>query len=121
MMGNASLMNLTEALAKTATVNIGVEARCVRRRDRRGRTWYLIGACDKLLLVRQDKSGFVGVSHKFAAQWEDWRPQSTEDVAREVAILDTPGGRRVRNTILGMVLGPVPEGLQAPDCLPVDF
>lgn len=119
-MSDQVVMNLSEALAQTSTVNIGIEARCVKRRDRRGRTWYLIGAREKLFLVRQDKTGFLGVTHKFASQWSDWRPQSAEDVAREAAILNTPGGRRLRNTILGLVMGPVPEGLQAPDCLPAD-
>lgn len=114
-------MTLSDALAKTHIVNLGVEARCVKRKDRRGRLWYLITVRDKLFLVRQDRSGFVQVSHKFASQWCDWRPQSAEDAAREAAILDTPGGRRFRNTVLGLVMGPVPAGLSAPDHLPDDL
>lgn len=117
-MHSASVMNLSEALTKTTTFNIGVEVRCVRRTDRRGRTWYLIGVKDKFLLLRQFKSGYVIVSEKFASQWTDWRPQSVEDAARESAILGTPGGRYARNKILGPALGPVPKGLKAPDHLP---
>lgn len=120
-MSNTSVMNLSEALDKTTAFNIGVQARCVKRKDRRGKIWFLIGARDKYILIRQDKTGFVPVSHKFAAQWSDWRPQSAEDVARELAILDTPGGRRIRNRILGLVMGPVPAGLKAPDHMPVDL
>jgi hypothetical protein len=120
-MSSASAMNLSEAMTKTISFNIGVEARCVARRDRRGRLWYLIGVRDKLLLARQDMSGFLTVSHKFASQWGDWRPQSAEEAAREVAILDTPVGRRMRNKILGLALGPLPEGLKAPDSVPEGF
>lgn len=120
-MDSQNIMNLTEALAKTATVDLGVEARCVRRRDRRGRIWYLIGARDKLFLVRQDMTGFMPVSLKLAAQWTDWRPQSPEEAAREVAILNTPSGRHFRNTVLGLFMGPVPAGLRAPDFLPSDL
>jgi len=111
-------MNLTEAMAKTAVVDLGIAAHCVKRRDKRGRLWYLIGVRDKLFLVRQDKRGFFEVSHKFASQWSDWCPQSPEDAAREAAILHTPGGRRFRNTVLGLVMGPLPTKAEAPDQLP---
>jgi hypothetical protein len=121
MDGSTGAMTLSEALEKTATLDLGVEARCVKRRDRRGRIWYLIGAREKLFLVRQDKTGFIGVSHKFASQWDDWRPQTTEDAAREALMLDTPDGRRVRNVILGLVLGPLPEEMPVPDFLPSDL
>ena len=116
-----NLMNLTDALAKTAFVDMGIAARCVKRRDRRGRLWYLIDVRSQLFLVRQDKSGFVKVTHQFASKWSDWRPQSTEDAARETAILSTPGGRRFRNTVLGLVMGPVPKDLKVPDYFPEDL
>jgi len=114
-------MNLTDAMAQTAVVDLGIAAHCVRRRDKRGRLWYLINVRDKLFLVRQDKRGFYEITHKFASQWTDWCPQTPEDAARESAILSTPGGRRFRNTVLGLVMGPLPEKVEAPDHLPDDL
>lgn len=114
-------MNFSDAMARTTTVSLGIEARCVRRRDRRGRVWYLIGIRDKLFLVRQDRTGWSEVTQKFASQWSDWRPQSPEDAAREAAIIDTPEGLRFRNTMLGLALGPLPERPTVPDALPADF
>ena len=121
MSQDPNLMNLTDALAQTAFVDLGIAARCVKRRDKRGRLWYLIDVRSHQFLVRQDKSGFIKVSHQFASQWEDWRPQTVEDAARETAILSTPGGRRFRNTVLGLVMGPVPKGLKAPDRVPEEL
>lgn len=114
-------MNLSEALAKTAVVDLGIEARCVKRRDQRNRLWYLIGVRDKLFLVRQDRSGFLPVTNEFASQWTDWCPQSVEEAAREAEIINAPGGHRFRNTILGIVIGPVPNDMKAPDYLPDDL
>ena len=114
-------MKLAEAMSKTAIVNMGLPARCVKRRDGRGRLWYLIGVREKLFLVRQDRQGFDQVSRQFASKWIDWVPQSPDDADRETAILSTPGGLHFRNTVLGLVLGPIPKDLKAPDYFPDEF
>lgn len=110
-------MTLTEAMAQTTSVSLGIEARCIRRKDRRGRVWYLISLRDSLFLVRQDRSGVLKVSHQFASKWQDWYPQTPDDAAREAEILSTPEGLAFRNRMLGIVLGPLPDAM-IPDYLP---
>jgi len=108
-------MDVTKALQATVTVSVGVEARTVKRKNKRGRLWYLVLVHGKLFLVRQDRSGFKEVTLQFAAKWDDWLPQTAEEAARETALLDTPSGRQFRNTILGKALGPLPEKMTVPD------
>jgi hypothetical protein len=116
-----SEMKLSEALDAAVTVSIGVASRTVRRKNKRGRLWYLVLVCGKLFMVRQGRRGFKEVTPQFAAKWDDWEPQSPDEAARETALMDTPGGRGFRNTILGLALGPLPENMKVPDGVPADF
>jgi len=111
-------MKLCEAMEATPVVKIGFDARSVMRTDRRGRTWYLISIQDQLVLLRQDKSGFVKVTETFASRWADWRPQSIEGAAREAASLSGREGWRLRNAIFSVILGPLPVDPEIPDYLP---
>lgn len=114
-------MNVVEALETTHTVYVGVEARTVKREDRRGRTWYLVSARGRYFLVRADRRAYRRVSRTFAEHWNDWTPQTAHEARRESAFMNGPKGLGLRNVILGLVLGRLPKGMQAPDSLPSDI
>ena len=114
-------MKLQEALSSSHSVYIGIEARTVRRRDRRGRRWYLITSRGSHFLVRPDRSAYKRISQEFAATWNDWEPQTEDEAKRESAFMNSRKGLGFRNIILGLVLGPLPEEIQVPDYLPADI
>lgn len=114
-------MNITEAMNSTHTVYVGIEARTVKRRDRRGRRWYLVSARDRYFLVRADRTAYKEVGRDFAERWDDWEPQTVHDAKRESAFMNSRRGLGLRNVILGLVLGPLPKGMRAPASLPEDL
>lgn len=114
-------MKVTEAIESTHTVYVGVEARTVKRKDRRGRTWYLVTARGHHFLVRSDKSAYKQVSREFAEKWDDWEPQTDHEARRESAFMNSRKGLGLRNVILGLVMGPLPGELDVPDALPEDL
>lgn len=111
-------MKITEAIDATHPVYVGVKARTVKRKDRSGRLWYLITARGHYFLVRSDKSAYKEVNRAFADKWEDWQPQTDQEARRESAFMNSHRGLGLRNVILGLVMGPLPENMQAPDVLP---
>lgn len=113
-------MQLEEALKSSPIVRIGVEARAVTRKDRRGRRWFLFFARDKYFLVRYDRGGARRVDIDFVGKWNDWRPQSEQDAQRESEFLNGKEGFGLRNALLGMVMGPITKEVCAPDILPND-
>ena len=113
-------MKLCEAMDVTPVIKIGFDARSVIRTDRRGRNWCLISIRGQMVLLRQDKSGFLRVSEGFASRWTDWRPQSAEGAAQEAAVLGRRDGWRLRNSIFKAILGPLPEQPEIPEFLPDD-
>jgi len=114
-------MKIAEAIEATYTVYVGIEAKTVKRKDRRGRTWFLVMARDRYFLVRADKSALKEVSHAFAERWDDWIPQTDLESRKESAFMNCRDGLGFRNVIMGLVMGPLPKGLTAPGCLPEGF
>ena len=114
-------MKVTEAIKATHTVYVGVEARTVKRKDRRGKTWFLVTARGRYFLVRADKSALKEVSHAFAEHWDDWFPQTDHEARKESAFMNCRDGLGLRNVIMGLVMGPLPKGLTAPEGLPEGF
>lgn len=114
-------MKIAEAMNSTHTVYVGIEARTVKRRDRRGRTWYLVSARNQYFLVRSDKSAYKQISQEFAEKWDDWVPQTDHEARRESAFMNSRKGLGLRNVILGLVMGPLPQDMRAPKHLPDDL
>jgi hypothetical protein len=114
-------MKLKEAIEATHKVYVGVEARTIKRKDRRGRTWYLITSRGTHFLIRPDKTAYKKVSQTFADTWSDWEPQSEFEAKKESAFMNSSRGLGMRNVILKLVLGPLPENMKAPDYLPEDI
>ncbi len=114
-------MKLKEAMRASHVVYIGVEARTVKRKDRRGRVWFLVTSKGRHFLVRPDKSAYKAISEETAANWEDWEPQTELEAKRESAFMNSSGGLGFRNVILGLVFGPLPMMMEAPDFLPASI
>jgi hypothetical protein len=111
-------MKIKEAIEATHTVYVGVEARTVKRKDRRGRIWYLVTARGQFFLVRPDRTAYKQVNQAFVDYWEDWEPQTDGEARKESAFMNSDRGLRYRNVILGLVLGKLPKNMKAPDHLP---
>lgn len=114
-------MNFQEALAASHIVDIGVEARTAKRKDHRGRNWFLVSSHGKHFLVRPDKNGIRSISNDDASRWDDWVPQTEREALKESAFMNSELGLGYRNVILGLVFGPLPEMMEAPDHVPTDF
>jgi len=114
-------MKLREAIAATHKVYVGVEARTIKRKDRRGRVWFLVTSRGNHFLIRPDKTAYKRVSQEFADNWDDWEPQSECEAKKESDFMNSSRGLSMRNRILGLVMGPLPTGMKAPSFLPDDI
>jgi len=114
-------MKIAEAIEATHTVYVGVKARTVKRKDRRGKTWFLVTARGRFFLVRADRTAYKQVNQAFVEHWDDWIPQTGFEARKESAFMNSPKGLGMRNVILGLVLGPLPVGMRSPNTLPDDL
>ena len=114
-------MRVQEAIEASHSIYVGVQGRVVKRRDRRGRLWFLISVRGRYFMVRPDKKAYREVSAAFAEHWDDWQPQTDHEARRESAFMNGPSGLKLRNVILGLAMGPLPRNMTVPSHLPEDL
>jgi hypothetical protein len=113
-------VKIQEAIKATHVVYVGVEARTAKRRDENGRLRFLVTARGRYfhILWSSGKAVYTQVSQAFAEAWDDWQPQSDYEARKESAFMNDQRGLGLRNVILGLMMGPLPQDMQAPDHLP---